>query len=92
MRGVVGYIFRADLYCPAHIGAAVAADARYDGWALAPGAAPMTAEADLDEIAVAFGIDRHDETSFDSDDFPKVVFAHEAADDAECVTCGEALR
>lgn len=84
---IVGYMFNADIYCPAHIGDPVGD--RYDGWRLAEGVR-MSAEDNLDEIAAAFGIDREDETSFDSEDFPKVIF-RDQAEGHSCGICGEPL-
>jgi len=86
---VVGYTFRADTYCPAHIADALPTGEgeAYDGWHLL---VPMSAEQNLDEIALAFGIDRHDEATFDTGDFPKVVFADQAGDDT-CSVCAEPL-
>ena len=63
LTDVVGYTFRADLYCP--------------GCALIVAAErPLASsvEAQLDLIAVRSGMDRQDERSFDSGDFPKVLF------------------
>lgn len=65
---VVGYMYRADLYTPAGI---IEAGIQ-EGW-LAPAARGMSAEDALDQAQHTFGIDREDEYSFDSDDFPKVV-------------------
>lgn len=50
----------------------------------------------LDDAARLFGIDRMDERSFDSSEFPKVVFAsqvdgYERFEDAACMGCGEEL-
>lgn len=36
-------------------------------------------------------MDRYDERTFDSDDFPKVVFRDQLSDGDTCGTCGEAL-
>lgn len=89
---IIGYIYRADIYCtrciieqlPTGDGEA------FDGWALADDIA-MSTEDNLNEIAAAFGIDRWDETSFDSDEFPKVIFASMADGDEFCGSCGELL-
>lgn len=86
---IVAYQFQASLYCPGCIGDVLASDARYDGWKLAAGVR-MDAESDLNEIAHAFGINRQDETSFDSSDFPKVVFADQV-DGETCEACGGEL-
>jgi hypothetical protein len=88
---IAGYRFQDAAYCPACIGRVVAADPRYDGWALAPGIF-MGAEDDLSEIAAAFGINRGDESTFDSGDFPKVVLASRVPDGDTCRRCGRELR
>lgn len=46
----------------------------------------VPAEAVLDRIALARGIDRHHEDTFNSDDFPKVITADNVHSD--CVFCG----
>ena len=58
---IVGYSYRADIYCPEHIVPA-----------LGRGTMPAyAAEEELDAIAAETGIDRQDERNT----FPKVVFA-----------------
>lgn len=91
---IAGYTFNADIYCPSCIVEMLPAGPGqpFDGWALANGADPMATEDNLDEIAAAFGIDRYDESSFDSGDFPKVVFEDMAEDaDDVCGNCHERL-
>lgn len=89
---IVGYTFRAANYCPGCITAALPTGPgeAYDGWRLADGV-PMSVEANLTEIAAAFSIDRFDEQTFDSGDFPKVIFASSIEDDEQCETCGGVL-
>jgi hypothetical protein len=89
---IVGYIFNADTYCPSCIIAQLPTQpgGAFNGWALAAGADAMSTEANLAEIATAFGIDHGDESSYDSGDFPKVIFADQADDDI-CGNCGEPL-
>lgn len=88
---IVGYVFKADTYCPVHIigRLPVGPSEDFDGWALAHGVT-MSTEENLDEIAAAFGIDRGDEYSFDTDYFPKVVFRG-AAEESRCGECGDFL-
>jgi hypothetical protein len=92
---IAGYVFKADLYCPEHIVETVTSQPEYDGWALAPSVAhTMTTEQNLDEIAFHFTIDRTDERSFDSGDFPKVLLVGDTGQgDTEdrCAVCGEEL-
>lgn len=90
---IVGYTFKADLYCPDHVigQLPVGPSEDFDGWALAHGVS-MSAEENLDEIAAAFGIDRGDEYSFDSDYFPKVVFRDSLDLDDACGVCHTYLK
>jgi hypothetical protein len=88
---IIGYIYAADTYCPeCIIGALPTGEGgAFDGWALAPGAAPMSTEDNLAEIAHVFGINRDDETTFVSDDFPKVIVpsGDDATTRAYCAAC-----
>ena len=90
MSTIVAYTYGGDIFCPAHItngGMPMGTDGAFDGWALEPDST-MTVEENLDEIALAFGVDRQDETSFDSIDFPKVVFdLEELILEEECHFC-----
>lgn len=45
----------------------------------------------LDELAESLGIDPEDERSYDSSDFPKVIFADSVEDDEHCGRCHELL-
>jgi len=63
---------------------------------LMEGVKPASAELMLDDVATRLGVDRRDEYSFDSDDFPKLVtvgdldfHGNEGID--ECYQCGEEL-
>lgn len=80
---IVGYTYNADVFCPDHMRNGFAGFATRDG---------MDAEAVLDAAALASGIDRKDEGSFDSGDFPKVVFASMVeSSDERCGQCHEPL-
>lgn len=96
MRGddIVAYQYKAALYCARDIVKQLptAPGEPFDGWQLAEGASRMSTEDDLNEIADAFGINRQDESSFDSGDFPKVVFRDQLGDDDRCDTCGVELE
>lgn len=86
---IAGYVYRAAIYCPRHIAAALARD----GFPVSPGEIDNAeaAEVMLDDLASTFGVprpargcpsrrarvDRDDERSFDSDEFPKVVLGAE---------------
>jgi hypothetical protein len=90
---VVGYVYRADVYCPTHTieKLKTGPGEDFDGWALAEGTR-MTAEENLDELALAFGIDREDERSFDTDYFPKVILRVDCDSDQQCGECGIYIR
>lgn len=65
----VGYIYQADEYCLACIPGIVGQSGTVtDGC--------NCTECQLDRMANACGIDRYDETSFDSGDFPKAIPYH----------------
>lgn len=84
---IVGYTYCADTLCgPCTIERMIA-----NGEA-SPSARGMDVEDALDQIAAANGYDRHDETSFDSDDFPKIVFRDSHPDGIDiCAKCGDEL-
>lgn len=90
--GIVGYVYRAATYCTSSecIPLATGEGELFDGWALAPGIY-MTTEDNLKQIALAFGIDREDESSFDSGDFPKVILSVQLEEFEYCETCGDSL-
>lgn len=87
---IVGYMFKADIYCPEHIIEAMTSTEDFEGWGLAEGV-EMSVEENLNEIAAAFATDRQDESSFDSDEFPKVIFAGMGNEDVLCSVCGEII-
>lgn len=78
---IVAYTYQADIYCPT----CLIEKMIFKGEA-SPAARNMVEENVLDQCADAQGIDRYDETTFDSDEFPKVVFADQA-DDLDCIRC-----
>jgi hypothetical protein len=88
---IVGYTYQAETLCP---GCTIASlptgpGEAFDGWRDVTGR--MSAEDNLSELACAFGIDRNDESSYDSDEFPKVVFASSVEGDETCDRCGGEL-
>lgn len=84
---VVGYTYRAANFCPEHIVAALTANPGDAGH----GAAVVhNIEDHLDVLARLAGIDRHDEDTYDSGDFPKVVFLDQLTGDEFC-DAGHAL-
>lgn len=83
---VVGYTYQAELLCP---------DCMYPDsvtlfWRAGGRVESLSTEVNLEFVAKARGIDREDETSFDSDDFPKVVFDAQVSDE-RCTRCGGRL-
>jgi hypothetical protein len=56
-----------------------------------PAARDLPVEAVLDQCAQALPLDRSDETSFDSSEFPKVVLLADVADSDRCGSCGDEL-
>lgn len=76
---VVAYIFQADLWCPVCVVGATG------------GGSGVDAEGHLDRLASGRGVDRGDERTFDSDQFPKVVFGCQLEDGDRCGSCGEVL-
>lgn len=84
---IIGYHFRGSDYCREHIMPVV-----YEanpGWELAEGI-HMPVEEDLNEIAFANSIDRTDQSSFHSDEFPKVVREGDFGT-PHCSVCGLTL-
>lgn len=84
---IVGYTYQAANYCTDCITDALLDeqqqlffDCRHD-----------TVSGTLDAVAHYRGIDIEDEHTFDSDDFPKVIFADQIEEDETCATCGEVL-
>lgn len=69
---IVGYMYCAAEYTPEQWHAAYV-ERWIQGGVLAPAARDMAVEDILNQAAAYLGIDRDDEYSFDSDDFPKVI-------------------
>lgn len=75
---VLGYVYKADTYCPDCM-LGILRDEH-------PGIRGSTVE----DIGTAIGVDWEDEYSYDSSEFPKVIFADHVEDDV-CAECGEFL-
>lgn len=84
---IVGYTYQADNYCKVCTIQRMISQRK-----AAPAALELPAEEALDQIASANAIDRYDETTFDSGDFPKVIFRDSATDDETCGLCGKPLN
>lgn len=82
----IAYQWRAALYHPDCM-----KDAAFTAFAFSPVPTwgTLTPEVALTRVADGMGINRADENSFDSDDFPKVAWSVEPAD--TCDRCGEAI-
>lgn len=74
---IVGYVYKADTYCPKCI---VEEVLKYNTHIYSTRLDYLTTEHDLTTIAELLNIDRYDEHTYDSDDFPKVEFADSAAE------------
>lgn len=85
---VVGYTYKADIVCPACILSAM----RAAGLPVAPVLDTYQVTAAVDSVAADLGIDPEDEYSYDSDNFPKVLFSHQVDDDDMCGRCGVPLE
>lgn len=85
---IVAYTYRADIYCPVCM-VRSAIDTLNDGEPCGWG--QLDPEHCLTELASKLGIDREDERSFDSDDFPKVVFGSQIEENERCGRCGEVI-
>jgi hypothetical protein len=83
MMRITGYQYKADFYCPSDLINLLIAQGK-----ASPAARDMEPEDVLDQIAGAEAVDREDEYSFDTDEFPKRVYSLED-DDCYCGVCGE---
>lgn len=87
---IVAYTFAGGNYHPQCLRLPTGEGEAFDGWALAASVF-MSVEDDLDQVANALQINRRDETTFDSDEFPKVVFLDQVVEGECCFRCGEDL-
>lgn len=76
------YTFRADIYCPLCI---------IEVYGAIPELPGDDAETTLDQIAEYRGIDRENEYSFDSWDFPKPIYDDQIEQPETCGHCGADL-
>jgi hypothetical protein len=83
---IAGYTYRADLLCPS-----CTIEAMIGAGDAGPAARDMPTEDVLEQCAGALGIDRDDEHTFDSDEFPKVALLDHLAANEACAACHEAL-
>lgn len=85
----VGYQFKADFFCPVCVVEEYLNDDEQAGQYLRRGFYDV--DNILDHLARAAKVDRADEESFDSDDFPKVILRDQLEDDEFCGRCGRAI-
>ena len=76
---IVGYSYKASTFCPTHL-----IELMVQNGKLSPAARDMLEEDALDQLAEAEAVDREDEHSFDSDDFPKVILSVDLEDGESC--------
>lgn len=79
---IVGYTYNAENLCPACVIETLIAQGE-----ASPAARDMPTEDALEQIASANGIDRMDERSYDSGDFPKVIFSSQVEEGETCSNC-----
>lgn len=94
---VIGYAFQGDNYCPNCILVAL-----YQAYNDEPQSQHEmnkvtdvvndTTEVNLDHMAIAIDIDRYNEATFNSFDFPKVLFSTNDNPEETCIECGEELQ
>lgn len=81
---IVGYTYDADNYCYDCITEIAADHARPDAIVVP---LLLNTQTLLTEWAEREGIDQYDESSYDSGDFPKVIFADAIEEDEYCGAC-----
>lgn len=85
---VVAYTYQAENLCPDCTKGKVYSTHRDS---LSPAAADLEAEVLLDQLAEYLMLDREDEHTFDSDDFPKVILSVQVDESEDCDECGEGI-
>jgi len=80
MSDIIGYTYNADNFTPKAL-----IEFMVQIGELSPAAIDMLPEVALNQLANVYAIDRDNEYSFDSNDFPKVIFKFMDADIAEFV-------
>jgi len=89
---IVAYTYKAQILCPECTAAQVAKAIDWTGNIVMPMMDAETVEEYLDRAAGFLQVDdREDEWSFNSWDFPKVVFADQIEQDEHCGQCGEEI-
>ena len=90
---IVGYSYQADTYCPTCTTAMVRRNAALplSFWNAAPANADIETTLDYYATHVIPDADRYDETTFDTEDFPKVIFSSQVESPEHCGACHEEL-
>lgn len=92
---IVAYTYHAELLCPSCVVGNMVSDEHNAQSETMNNATHYLADAEtnLDAMAKAVGIDRYNEHSYDSDDFPKVVFSSQANDTdwEHCDQCADCI-
>ena len=83
-----GYVYWADIYCPA---CTIKEVRENRPESTSPSFGDLGTEQALDQLAEYLLLDREDERTFDSDDFPKVIFSTSIEAGDKCGRCGEEL-
>lgn len=89
---IVGYTYKADIYCGECVLDELARDINA-GYVEAAREMGFSTEKVLNRLALRIPLDREREETFDSGDFPKVIFRDQTdvADDEQCSMCGNYL-
>lgn len=82
---IVAYNYKADIFCPK----CAVVELRRQITGYGPFDWTLPVEEVFDSVAMANGIDRYDEATFDSDEFPKVVFRDMTENN--CGRCGKEI-
>jgi hypothetical protein len=83
---IAAYTYQADIYCPACLIETMIADG-----IAAPAARDMPTDDVLEQCAGALAINRADETTYDTSEFPKPVFLDWLTPDDTCTSCHQPL-
>ena len=83
---IVGYVFNAETFCAEHVALEVHRRLVKPRGIYDNEINKLDTELYLDAIANKLGINRMEESSFDSDDFPKIIF-HSDEWDGDCEWC-----
>jgi hypothetical protein len=80
---IVAYTYKASIYCPS----CVVDEIQTRGDIIGAYPAGFDTEAWLDSASDIVGIDRYNEWTFDSDNFPKIIFGDQIEEDEYCCRC-----